>query len=83
VGKLLPVIIIAAMVATFAMDNMHRVELGLIVGRPYHVRLFFLLMTSFLLGCFSTMLINMYARTKSREKGQAAQDAEDDEFFSD
>lgn len=79
--RLLFVILAAAMATMFAMDNMQRVELGLIVGRPVHVRLFFLLLTSFLIGCFSAILLNLYLRANSKQERKGAADAEDDEFF--
>ncbi len=80
--KVLFAILLAVMATTFAMDNMHRVELGLIVGKPAHVRLFFLLLTSFLVGCFSAMLISLYLSAKSRKQGEMKQDPEDEAFFS-
>ncbi len=80
--KLFLVIIAAVLTTTFAMDNLHRVELGLIVGRPVHVRLFFLLLTSFLAGCFLVMLMNVYRSTRPKRKRETARD-EDDDFFSD
>ncbi len=62
---LLVVILLAVAATMFAMDNMQRVELGLIVGRPVHVRLFFLLLASFLIGVllgvlFSQPSVNTY-----------------------
>ena len=75
-------ILLAVTATTFAMDNMHRVELGLIVGRPVHVRLFFLLLTSFLVGCFSAMLISLCLSARSRKQGETKQDTEDEAFFS-
>ena len=80
--RLLLVILVAAVAATFAMDNMHRVQLGLIVGRPVHVRLFFLLLTSFLVGCFTTVLLSLYLRTQFKKKKETARKTGDDEFFS-
>ena len=44
--RILLTVIAAALVTVFAVDNMHRVEVGLVVGRPAHVRLFFLLLTA-------------------------------------
>ena len=64
------------------MDNLHRVELGLIVGRPVHVRLFFLLLTSFLVGCFMVMLLNLYRGTTRKSKPVQTQNVEEDDFFS-
>ena len=81
--KLLLAIISAVLVTVFAMDNLRRVELGLIVGKPVHVRLFFLLLTSYLIGCFSAVLISLYLGTKSRKRDTRTRDAEGDEFFSD
>ncbi len=80
--KVLFAILLAVMATTFAMDNMHRVEFGLIVSQPVHVRLFFLLLTSFLIGCFSAMLISLYLNAKSRKQGDTKQDTEDEAFFS-
>ena len=80
--RLLLVVIAAVLVVVFAMDNMHRVEMGLVVGRPVHVRLFFLLLTSFIIGCFATMFLNLYLRTQSNKKRDAATDTDGDEFFS-
>jgi uncharacterized integral membrane protein len=79
--KLLFVVLSAVVVTVFAMDNMRRVELGLIVGKPVHVRLFFLLLTSYLIGCFSTMLANLYLSAKSKKQEKATQDTEGDEYF--
>jgi len=79
--KVLFVILLAATAATFATDNMHHVDLGLVVGRPVHVRLFFLLLTSFLLGCFAAMLMNLYLNAKSGKQRETPQDAERDDLF--
>jgi uncharacterized integral membrane protein len=78
---LLLVILLAVAATMFATDNMQHVELSLVVGRPVHVRLFFLLLISFMLGCFSAMLINLYRRAKPVKRRERAQD-EDDDFFS-
>jgi len=80
--KLTFVIFVVAVATTFAMDNMHRVEIGLVMGRPVHVRLFFLLLTSFLVGCFSAMLMDLYISAKLKKKRETAQDADEDDFFS-
>ena len=80
---LLVVILLAVAATMFAMDNMQRVELSLVVGRPVHVRLFFLLLVSFMLGCFSVMLVNLYRRAKPAKKRDKTSDAEEDDFFSD
>lgn len=79
---LLVVIILAVVATIFATDNMQRVELSLVLGRPVHVRLFFLLLTSFLFGCFSAVLVNLYRRTKPAKRKENVRD-EDDDFFSD
>ncbi len=81
--KLLYSILIAVIVAIFAMDNMHHVELGLFIGKPVHVRLFFLLLIFFLVGCFAAILINLYVSAKFKKKTKIAQDPEEDNFFSD
>ena len=76
---------IFAVITVFAMNNMHRVEMGLIVGRGVHVRLFFLLLTAFLVGCFTAMLANLYISTKSGRRKKTTEDTEreSDDFFSD
>jgi uncharacterized integral membrane protein len=83
VAKVLLVICFAVMATAFAMDNMHHVDLGLVLGKPVHVRLFFLLMTSFLIGSFSAMLVNLCLNTRPKEPNEKAPDSvEDDDFFS-
>ncbi|TET34455.1 MAG: hypothetical protein E3J72_14135 [Planctomycetota bacterium] len=79
--KLLLAVILVAVMTVFAMNNMHRVELGLIIGRPVHVRLFFLLMTSYLLGCFSAILVRLFLNTRTKKKGKAVQETETEGFF--
>jgi uncharacterized integral membrane protein len=82
VVKILFIMLLAAVAATFAMDNMHHVGLGLIVGGPVYVRLFFLLLTSFLSGCFTATLMHLCLSARARRQEQAPQDAEDEAFFS-
>jgi uncharacterized integral membrane protein len=81
--KLLCAVVIAVIATIFAMDNMHHIELGLFVGQPVHVRLFFLLLISFLAGCFAPILINLYMRAIFKKKTEITQDTEEDDFFSD
>jgi uncharacterized integral membrane protein len=81
--KVLFIMLLAATAATFAMDNMHHVGIGLIVGGPVYVRLFFLLLTSFLSGCFITMLMHLFLSARARRHNQPVQDVvEDEPFFS-
>ncbi len=80
--KLFLIILAAVYVVAFAMDNLHRVELGLIVGRPVHVRLFFLLLTSFLIGWFTAVFIRLCLTAKARKRQETAQDKGSDNFFS-
>lgn len=79
---LLLFILLAVAATLFAMDNLQRVELGLVLGRPVHVRLFFLLLTSFLLGCFSTLLVNLYRHAKPAKIRKKTPADEEDDFFS-
>ncbi len=80
--KVLLVILLAVIATSFAMDNMHHVELGLIVGRPVRVRVFFLLLTSFLIGCVSGILMDLYLGAKSKRQRGAARNTEvEDDFF--
>lgn len=81
--KLLCVILVAVIVTIFAFDNMHHVELDLFIGGPKNVRLFFLLLISFLVGCFTTVIIDLYTRVKYKKKTEITQDTEEDDFFSD
>lgn len=76
------VILLAVIATTFAMDNMHHVDLGLVLGRPASVRLFFLLLTSFLVGCLLATLINLYVGAKSEKQGEVKQKTEEEDFFS-
>ncbi|MHC4599337.1 MAG: hypothetical protein ACYS47_10065 [Planctomycetota bacterium] len=72
--KLIIAALLAVLVAVFAIDNMHPVELGCVAGKPVNVRLFFLLLTSFLVGCMATTIVNLYigTRTKRAVEGTAA-----------
>ncbi len=76
------VILLTVMASTFAMDNMHHVDLGLVLGSPVSVRLFFLLLTSFLVGCLLATLMNLYLGAKSEKQGEVAQKTEEEDFFS-
>ena len=77
------------MLVLFAWSNTHHVEVGLVFGRPVHVRLIFLLLTTFLVGHFTAVMLHVYVRTRTsakvkREKArQEASDQDDDEFFLD
>ncbi len=82
-AKLLCATLIAVNVTLFAMDNLHHVELGLIIGEPVQVRVFFLLMVSFLVGCFTAILIRLYISAIFKKKTEIAQNPEEDDFFSD
>ncbi len=78
----LVIVILAAVIATiFAIDNMDHVEFSLGVGKPVHVRLFFLLMTAFLLGCFSAVFMSLYLRARGSKKHKAADKDNEDAFF--
>ena len=79
--KLMLVTLTVVLLTILAMDNMHHVQVGLIIGKQVHVRLFFLLLTSFVIGCFSVMLLNLYRGAKSKKSG-TSQDIEGDDFFS-
>ncbi|MHC5035817.1 MAG: hypothetical protein ACYTHM_00745 [Planctomycetota bacterium] len=80
--KLIAAVLLAMGVAVFAMDNMHVVELGCVAGRPVNVRLFFLLLTAFLVGCFATTLVNLYMGTRLRRKGEVPPELEGGDYFS-
>ncbi len=81
--KVLLVILLAVIATSFALDNMHHVELGLIVGKPVHVRVFFLLLTSFLIGCFSGILMDLYLSARSKRQRATERDTgTEDDFFS-
>jgi len=86
--KLLLILAAGVLILLFAVNNTHHVEMSLIFGTPVHVRLIFLLLTTFLLGHFTAVLLNVYVRTKINatakraETKAAAKDVEEDEFFS-
>jgi len=80
--RLLLVVGVVAAATVFAVDNMHRVELGLVVGRPVHVRLFFLLLISFLVGCFAAVLTELYFSARFKKGEEPARAAEGEDFFS-
>ena len=85
--KFATIILVAGILCAFAVDNLHRVELGLIVGRTVHVRLFFLLLTTFLVGCLADTIFRAFLSAQQGKKRRktvredADKDVEDD-FFS-
>jgi len=83
--KFLVAMLLVTAVSIFAVNNMQRVEVSLIVGKPVHVRLFFLLLTSFLAGSLLALLVSLYARTRPVRTRKTAvvekKKTEDDEFF--
>ena len=87
--RLLLLILIGLVLVLFAWSNTHHVEVGLIFGRPVHVRLVFLLLTTFLVGHFTAVLLNVYVRSRikaSERREQMMEGAhgdEDDESFLD
>ncbi len=79
--KALFVVLLSGTAAVFAMDNMHHVDLGLVLGTPVSVRLFFLLLTSFLVGCLLATLMNLYLNAKSKKQSETARATDDEDFF--
>jgi len=77
VPRLLFLLLIGAVALFFAWSNTHHVEVGLLLGRPVHVRLIFLLLTTFLLGHFTAVLLNVYMRTRIKAKIRRKEMAED------
>ena len=84
------ILLVLFVLVLFAINNMEHVELGLIIGRPMRIRLFFLLMLSFLAGCLTMSLVNMYFNAKFRklreleakpENARAAKGSDDEVFF--
>lgn len=74
-----------AALGCLALDNMHRVPLGLVAGEPVHVRLFFLVLTSFLGGFFARMFLDVYQNATAERRDDwrlGSPPVEDDEFFS-
>lgn len=87
--QVLLIIMAGLAMAMFAWSNTHHVELGLVFGRPVHVRLIFLLLTTFLLGHFTAVLLNVYMRSRIKAKAKREKiarevhDDEDEEFLLD
>ena len=83
----LALLLIGVLIAVlFATNNMHNVQVGLVVGRPVHVRLFFLLLTVFLAGALISTILHLYLNAESRKKKTATPEpvpeAAGDEYFS-
>ncbi len=69
--------LLVAMVATiavvgFSVANMEHVELDLVVVSPTRVRLFFLLLSAFVLGIVVTLFVSMISRIRLRTRLRAA-----------
>jgi len=71
VFKLFFAFLVTVTVVVFAIDNLHSVRVGLIVGPQFEVRLFFLLATVFLLGCVTTVLVQLYGEAAARSRRDA------------
>jgi uncharacterized integral membrane protein len=80
--KLIIAALLAVVVAVFAMDNMHPVELGCVAGKPVNVRLFFLMLTSFLVGCMATTIVNLYLGTKTKRAVEGTAGETEGVYFS-
>ena len=80
--KLIIAALLAVLMAVFAIDNMHAVELGCVAGKPVNVRLFFLLLTSFLVGCISTTFVNLYIGTRTKRVDEGTPEAAGGDYFS-
>ena len=78
--KLLLIIIAVVLAVVFAIDNMHRVTIGFIAGPPVEMRMFFVIMTAFLGGILSTLLLGMYWRTLSSKRKEEKLKDEDAHF---
>ena len=83
--KLLLLLLVGVVLLLLALSNTHHVEVGLVFGRPTHVRLIFLLLTTFLLGYFTAVLLSIYMntriKTKARHMKMTEDEDEDDDFF--
>ena len=81
--RLLLAIVAAILAGLFAADNMHRVQIGFVVGPKIHVRLFFVIMTAFLGGCVVAMIVQLYFRVliakRDAEKGPGKQGKKTDD----
>ena len=82
--KWLLLLLAGVAVLLFAWTNTHHVEVGFIFGRPSNVRLIFLLLTTFLLGYFTAVILNIYVRTRIKVKARhlkMTEDADEDDDF--
>jgi len=82
VQRVLIILMAGLAVVMFAWSNTHHVEVGFVLGRPVAVRLIFLLLTTFLLGHFTAVLLNVYVRSRIKSKARRekmAEDAHEDE----
>lgn len=75
--RVLLVILVGFMIVLFAWNNMHHVEVCFVFSRPIQVRLVFLLLTTFLAGHFTAVLLNVYMRTRIKEKARREKMKED------
>lgn len=78
--KLLLIIIAVVLAVIFAIDNMHRVTIGFIAGPPIEIRMFFVIMTAFLGGILTTLLLSMYWRALSSKRKEEKPKEEDAHF---
>lgn len=87
--RVLIILIAGLAMVMFAWSNVHHVEVGCVFGRPVQVRLIFLLLTTFLLGHFTAVLLSVYMRSRIKSKARRekmaheAHEDDDDEFLLD
>lgn len=78
--RLLTTIIGTAAVVAFAVANTHHVEMSIVIGAPIRVRLIFLLMSTFAVGSFATVLCWQIMALRNRLAERRARTAASQDF---
>lgn len=76
--KSIIVFITVVVVVLFAVSNVHHIQLHFITGNPFHVRLIYLILFSYVLGVLSASYFFIMSRFNARRKARN-EEAEEDE----
>jgi uncharacterized integral membrane protein len=66
--KLITTVLVTAFLIFFAMNNMDHVQVSFVFGEPKRVRLFYLMISTFLVGFLLSYILSLYLQTKTKNK---------------
>ena len=84
--KSITLFIVVFLILLFSLSNVHHIQMRFVTGDPFHVRLIYLLLFSYLLGVLSATYFFILARLRARRKKALLEkenrdDEEEEEFL--